>query len=106
MLGAPILLEEELIGVVVVVRKVQGPFSDDEMALLKTFSDQAAIAIANARLLEAVERQRTELARFLSPQVAELITSSDGRTAPGRSPGISDNRLLRSARLHSIRGNS
>jgi adenylate cyclase len=79
MLGAPILLEEELIGVVVVVRKVQGPFSDDEMALLKTFSDQAAIAIANARLLEAVERQRTELARFLSPQVAELITSSDGR---------------------------
>jgi class 3 adenylate cyclase len=79
MLGAPILVEDELIGVVVVVRKVQGPFSDDDMALLKTFSDQAAIAIANARLLETVERQRTELARFISPQVAELISSEDGK---------------------------
>jgi class 3 adenylate cyclase len=36
------------------------------------------VAIANARLLEVVERQRSELARFLSPQVAELITSEDG----------------------------
>ena len=79
MLGSPILVEEDLIGVVVVVRAEQQPFSDDDMALLKTFSDQAAIAIANARLLETVERQRTELSRFLSPQVAELITSPDGK---------------------------
>jgi class 3 adenylate cyclase len=79
MLGSPILVEDDLIGVVVVVRKEQGPFSEDEMTLLKTFSDQAAIAIANARLLETVERQRTELSRFLSPQVAELITSSEGK---------------------------
>ncbi len=33
----------------------------------------------NARLLEAVERQRARLARFVSPQVAELLTSDDGR---------------------------
>jgi class 3 adenylate cyclase len=79
MLGSPILVEEELIGVVVVVRKEEGPFSDDDMALLKTFSDQAAIAIANARLLETVDRQRMELSRFLSPQVAELITSTNGQ---------------------------
>jgi adenylate cyclase len=79
MLGSPILVEEELIGVVVVVRKEEGPFSDDDMALLKTFSDQAAIAIANARLLETVDRQRMELSRFLSPQVAELITSANGQ---------------------------
>src|SRR5262249_25275173 len=46
--------------------------------LLRTFADQAAIAIANARLLEAVERQRTELARFVSPQVAELLSSEEG----------------------------
>jgi class 3 adenylate cyclase len=79
MLGSPILVEEALIGVVVVVRKGEGPFSDDDMALLKTFSDQAAIAIANARLLETVDRQRMELSRFLSPQVAELITSTNGQ---------------------------
>jgi adenylate cyclase len=45
---------------------------------VQTFADQAAIAIANARLLDAVERQRTELSRFLSPQVAELVSSPEG----------------------------
>jgi class 3 adenylate cyclase len=32
----------------------------------------------NARLIEAVERQRTELSRFVSPQVAELVSSGEG----------------------------
>jgi class 3 adenylate cyclase len=32
----------------------------------------------NARLLETVERQRTELARFLSPRVAELVSTPEG----------------------------
>jgi class 3 adenylate cyclase len=77
-LSIPILLEDELIGVIGVVRREPDPFSDDEIELVRTFADQAAIAIANARLLEAVERQRTELARFVSPQVAELLSREDG----------------------------
>jgi adenylate cyclase len=32
----------------------------------------------NARLLETVERQRSELARFLSPRVAELVSTPEG----------------------------
>ena len=78
LLGVPILLDGELIGVIGVGRATPGLFADDEVELVKTFADQAAIAIANSRLLEAVERQRTELARFLSPQVAELISSEEG----------------------------
>src|SRR6185503_19060503 len=79
MLGVPILMDEELIGVVVVVRFTVAPFTEEDMSLAQTFSDQAAIAIANARLLETVERQRAELSRFLSPQVAELVSSSEGK---------------------------
>jgi adenylate cyclase len=78
LLGVPIILDEELIGVIGVGRNVPGTFADDLVELLKTFADQAAIAIANARLIAAVERQRTELARYLSPQVAALISSDDG----------------------------
>src|SRR5213594_2210175 len=40
MLGAPILIEDELIGVVVVVRTEPIPFSDDQVALIQTFADQ------------------------------------------------------------------
>jgi class 3 adenylate cyclase len=78
LIGVPIMVEDDLIGAVVLVRREPRPFTDDHIALVQTFADQAAIAIRNARLIEAVERQRTELARFLSPQVAELISSRDG----------------------------
>jgi class 3 adenylate cyclase len=43
-----------------------------------TFADQGAIAVANAKLFETVERQKGELARFLSPEVAALISSDEG----------------------------
>jgi class 3 adenylate cyclase len=78
MLGVPVMLEDDLIGVVVVVRLEPKAFTDEHIALVQTFANQAAIALTNARLIEAVERQRTELARFVSPQVAELVSSEDG----------------------------
>jgi len=77
-LSVPILLEDELIGAVALVRMAPEPFSDEQIELVRAFADQAAIAIANARLLDRVERQRTELARFVSPQVAELLSSDAG----------------------------
>jgi class 3 adenylate cyclase/putative methionine-R-sulfoxide reductase with GAF domain len=78
MLGVPILVEDDFIGVVVVVRREPRPFTEEHIALVQTFADQAAIALTNARLIDAVERQRTELSRFVSPQVADVITSEDG----------------------------
>jgi class 3 adenylate cyclase len=78
MLGMPIMVEDELIGVVVVVRRDPVPYTDRHIEIVRTFADQAAIALINARLIEAVERQRSELARFVSPQVADLISSDDG----------------------------
>jgi len=76
-LGVPIVLDGDLIGTIAIVR-VDSPFTDDDVELVKTFAEHAAVAIANARLIDAVERQRTELSRFVSPQVAELISSDDG----------------------------
>jgi class 3 adenylate cyclase len=78
MLGVPIVFEEELIGVVVVVRRQVKPFTDDHVRLVETFADQAAIALTIARLLEALDRQRREIARDVAPQVADLILTDEG----------------------------
>jgi class 3 adenylate cyclase len=76
-LGVPLLRDGTPIGVMIVWRLTVRPFEAQEVALLSTFADQAALAIANVGLFETVERQRTELARF-APQVADLLTSPEG----------------------------
>ena len=76
-LGVPIRYDDEVIGVIGAARFEVRPFSDPEIALVEYFADQAAIAIVLARLLETVERQRAELARY-APQAAELLSSGEG----------------------------
>lgn len=57
-LATPLLREGTPIGVILVRRREVRPFSDEQVALIETFADQAVIAIENARLFEA-EKQRT-----------------------------------------------
>jgi class 3 adenylate cyclase len=78
LLGVPIRKEQELVGQVGLARLEVRPFSAAEIALVETFADQAAIVIDNVRLLQTIERQRGELARYLPTPVAELISSADG----------------------------
>ena len=78
-LGVPILRQDTVLGVLSLGRVERRAFTADEIALVTTFADQAAIAINNASLFATVKRQSEELSRFLSPQVAELITSDDGK---------------------------
>jgi class 3 adenylate cyclase len=78
LLGLPIAFDEELLGVIGLARSEARPFETGEIELMATFADQSAIAIGNAKLFETVERQKTELARFLSPEVAALVSSDEG----------------------------
>jgi two-component system NtrC family sensor kinase len=81
-LGAPLLVEADLVGVFNIVRTEPVPFTDEEIELLRTFADQAAIAVANARLVEAVERQLEQQRAIgdvlrgiaLSPQLEEVFS--------------------------------
>ncbi|HJU88409.1 MAG TPA: GAF domain-containing protein, partial [Gemmatimonadaceae bacterium] len=79
-LYAPMMSRDEAIGVIWVSRELPGPFGEKEIALLKTFADQAVIAIENARLFketnEALERQTA------TAEILKVISSSPTNVAP------------------------
>ncbi|MBR0714772.1 GAF domain-containing protein [Bradyrhizobium liaoningense] len=63
MVAAPVLRNAIPIGIIVIQRAEAGKFPEGQIALLKTFADQAAIAIENVRLFDEVQTRTRELAR-------------------------------------------
>jgi len=47
--GLPLMLKDVAVGAITLRRREVRPFSDKQIALLKTFADQAAIAIENVQ---------------------------------------------------------
>src|SRR5262249_30619769 len=62
-LAVPLMREDVVIGVIHFRRPELRPFTDKQIALLKTFADQAVIAIENVRLFQELEARTRELAQ-------------------------------------------
>ena len=77
---APLMQGGRGIGAIAVHRRLLGGFTDKEQDLLKTFADQAVIAIQNAKMFretqEALERQTA------TTDVLQVINASPGNLDP------------------------
>ncbi len=73
-MGAPLRKEDEVLGVVELVNKADGtPFNEDDLFFLSSVSEQAAVALHNANLLES-ERKVHALDALL--KISQEITST------------------------------
>ena len=116
-LGVPMVRDKQVVGAIFVARRQPGLFSDAQVQLLKTFADQAVIAIENVRLfnetknsleqqtatadvLKIISRSTFDLravlqtlvesaARFCAANQATIIREKDGSFYTAESYGYS-----------------
>src|SRR6516225_247749 len=85
--AVPIIRDDLAIGSIAVARAQAGLLPAPQVELLKTFADQAAIAIENVRLFKAEQQRTRELTETLEQQTAtsevlRVISSSPGDLEP------------------------
>jgi GAF domain-containing protein len=80
-LAVPILKGDELLGVMIIYHLEEvRPFTNNQIAVVETFADQAAIAIENTRLLSELRESLQQ--QTATSEVLQVISSSPGELAP------------------------
>ena len=80
-MGAPMVLDDEVVGVLSLWRNMVSPFDEREMAIAAAFAGQAAMAVNGVKLVQQLEARGAELAKRVGElealnEVGEAVSSS------------------------------
>ncbi|HEY1587292.1 MAG TPA: ATP-binding protein, partial [Polyangia bacterium] len=76
LLAVPLEQKDRNLGMLVVTRKKDQPFTDGDLRLVATFANQAATAISNARLYDEVQKSSEELEIKVKERTFELVVTN------------------------------
>ncbi|WVT76578.1 GAF domain-containing protein (plasmid) [Sinorhizobium chiapasense] len=98
-IGVPLMLTGRPIGAIGVSRRAVGYFPERQIKLLRTFADQAVIAIENVRLFEEAQARNREIGEALEQQTATSEILRVISTSPTDAQPVFDTIAQRAARL-------
>jgi signal transduction histidine kinase len=80
-MGAPLIVDDEVVGAMSMWRNEVSPFGDRELAIVTAFAGQAAMAINGVKLVQELQAGRAQLARKVDElealrKVGEAVSSS------------------------------
>jgi signal transduction histidine kinase len=76
LLAVPLEQKDRNLGMLVVTRRQDQPFTDGDLRLVATFANQAATAISNARLYDEVQKSSEELEIKVKERTFELVVAN------------------------------
>lgn len=74
--GLPLIARDRVIGVIFIFRNYRGMFSTNDLALLQSFADQAAIAVDNAQLYTQVSQEKQRIDALLDSAADGILVLS------------------------------
>jgi transcriptional regulator with GAF, ATPase, and Fis domain len=96
-MGAPMLLDDEVVGALTLWRNDVSPFDEREMAIVTAFAGQAAMAVNGVKLVQELEARGAELAK----RVDELEALSEVGTAVSSSLDV--DHVLSTIAMHAVK---
>ncbi|MDD5467029.1 MAG: ATP-binding protein [Anaerolineales bacterium] len=101
--GLPLIVRQQVIGVIFIFRNYAGVFSSNDTALLQSFADQAGIAVQNARLYTQIRREKQRMDALLDSAADGMLIIAADHTIERCNPAFA--RMVGSA-TESIRNRS